>query len=180
MLGRLILVGVATALALGVCAGGAAATTFSGDCTMQGTMSMESTPYGWVPQNRDYQVSASGRCVGTVDGRPYDGTTHLSLDGRMDKPMSCTFGYSTNVPGVLTFGSDPTRVDATRLDVVVNEFNVSADLPFEMTGAYNGLAAGNANVLKEMTQENFEACTRGDLGSLDFDMFMRTIRPLYG
>jgi hypothetical protein len=163
---------------LGVGAGSASATTFEGKCTLSGTATF-SEPYTLVPTNKDYEARGKGTCTGKLDGEPYDGPAHMYLDGRMDKPMACEFGAAKDVPGVLTFGDNPDRVDAKWVDVIVNEFHIFLALPFHATGAFNGNMVGLL-LFRDPTGENFQKCLAEGVTSLEFDLEGQTITPLYG
>jgi hypothetical protein len=80
----------------------ASATTWSGHCSLSGPTTL-TEPSSLVPTQHGYQVRGKGTCQGVLDGETYDGPAELFVDGRMDRPMSCEAGYSTDIPGSLTF-----------------------------------------------------------------------------
>ena len=174
----LLLIGVLGGLLL-ASAPSASATTFSGDCNMAGTITVRK-PYTIVVTNNDYEARAAGTCTGTVNGSPYDGPASVYIDGRMNKPMSCEAGISNAVPGTLTFGPDPNAVDATQLDVVIDELHVGVLLPAHVAGAFNGEALGLISFVKTFNEEKREQCTGAGAPSIDFDLELHTLKQLYG
>jgi hypothetical protein len=133
--------------------------------------------------NNSYNIFGPGTCKGTLNGKPYDGPVYIQLDGRMNRPMSCELGFSGTVPAVITFGSDPDRVDATQIGVVFNAPRVQGVQPLEISGAYNGKGYGLVNWLvpQEDQRETIESCAFGPgISKLPFSAETHTVTPLYG
>ncbi|HEX8067255.1 MAG TPA: hypothetical protein VF520_12120 [Thermoleophilaceae bacterium] len=175
---RRLTLAVAAAMAIMAAApSGASAATWNGDCDMSGTLFLNPN-YTVVPSWHDYELKAGGTCTGTLDGAPYHGPGHVYVDGRMGKPMSCFLGFSNGVPGVLTFGSDPSALDAEQLDLIVDEGHVGPQLHFHFTGAYGGQAMGR--LAFDVGQEEVEDCLGEGIDQVPIQLQTQTIQPIYG
>jgi hypothetical protein len=163
-----------------VAASGASATTFSGSCDMKGDIHMLE-PYHFIPENRDYDTTASGTCTGKLDGQPYSGPASTYLDGRMSKPMSCLFGAADTVPGFLYVGrGSPDDVDANLIDIYADHFHVFPVLTAEIHGAYNGEAVAVLSLTAGANVATGEACAGEGLHDMPFTMKSFTVTDLYG
>ena len=175
---KLILLGVLTTVLLGASASGASATTWSGTCHMEGTARLTDSPLTLRLEHHDFEIAGEGWCEGTLNGGPYNGPASHYMDGRMNTPFSCETGISHDVPGAITFGDDPSAVDATKLDLVVSEFHVGSAAPFYLAGAYNGHAWGLFNFLVDQT--TVEDCAGPGVTEIDYELDAHTITQLYG
>jgi hypothetical protein len=176
---KLLLAGAVALAALGASSGSAAATTFDGDCTFEGTVFMEEG-FTLVPENKDYQAHADGTCTGLVDGQAFDGPSKFYIDGRMDRRMSCPFGFDDKAPGVITFGTNPDAVDAKQLDVSIVESHLGPPIVFYVVGAYNGHMAGGGQFLGAGPEQIEQCASEEGLHEIDFELDAQTITPMYG
>jgi hypothetical protein len=180
----LLVGGLAALLLMGASATSASATTWSGDCNMRGTSYFD-RPYTIVPSYNGFQGIAAGTCSGTLDGAPYSGPAHLTMDGRMQRPMSCETGASTSVsglastlPGELTFGPDD-DAGSPYVDLRIDEAHVLTEMPIHYEGAYNGQGYGLLTYAGDAP--TLQACAAGPgITHLDFTIEMHTPSQLYG
>ncbi|HEX8066546.1 MAG TPA: hypothetical protein VF520_08470 [Thermoleophilaceae bacterium] len=173
---KFTLLAVAVGAMLAALPASASATVYSGTCQMEGTL--QTPEYSLVIHPRDYFLRATGSCTGTLDGAPYDGPAAVTLDGRMQKPMSCFTGFSNDVPGTITFGSDPDAVGAKQIDFTVTETHGGTVLVFYMAGAFNGQAVGRLEL--GVGEEEFRKCLTSHVDSAPVVFSNQTITPLYG
>ncbi|HEX8066547.1 MAG TPA: hypothetical protein VF520_08475 [Thermoleophilaceae bacterium] len=176
---RTILVTAAVAAAVALLApAGASATIWDGSCSMDAVV--ETPEYNVVPQNRDFYLTAKGTCTGKVDGKSFNGPAGAIIDGRMDKPMSCFFGISNQVPGVVYFGSqDPNDMSNSKIDVTVEiESHIGTNLLFDISGAYNGTAIGR--LVFNVGVADGQHCFTDKLEQVTGTFDNQTITPLYG
>jgi hypothetical protein len=176
--------------ALGATASSASATTWSGDCNFKGT-SFYGHPYTLTPRYNDFEGKATGTCVGRLNGAPYKGRADLYIDGRMNRVMSCETGASQALRSSITFrpqrpaprrrhGRRTPRPAPTQISIRIDEAHIFTEMPFHITGAYNGEGYGELTYRNHADQQTLQDCAGSGISKLDFDLDIHTIQQLYG
>jgi hypothetical protein len=188
---------VVSMVLLGVFAGDASATTWSGKCDMTQTTSLVRPSY-IVPKEHGYQIRGKGTCDGLLDGRAYKGPATIFIDGRMDRLMSCETGWSTDIPGTLTFGAPrpvvkPAPVQKGKkkkrkkahapppppeIGLTFAEMHLLTQLRLQVSGAYSG--NGFVTGTYKANPQDLVTCAKGGIDHLDGDLHMTTFQQLYG
>jgi hypothetical protein len=156
----------------------ASATTFSGDCSWDGTLYFE-TPFKFVPSYNTYDAQGNGTCKGKLNGAAYNGPATLTFHAHMNQPMSCELGIPINLPEKITFASSPDIATAETLDMIVTlaPHVLNGEL-LHYTGVYNGHGYGTA--LWHVQNSDIDACLGSGLPHEDFTTTLSTITTLYG
>ena len=175
---RLSLLAVLVVGLLAASAGNASATRWSGNCSMKGYTALL-RPSRLAPAPHGYLISTKGTCTGSLDHRAYKGPGVFFVDGRMNRPMSCEFGESTNIPGSLTFPARRTRKHrATTVDLLVQESNILNELPLAVSGAYNGFAWAHGTYPSDFN--SLKECAGAGVKRLEMTLDISTLQELYG
>jgi hypothetical protein len=190
---RVCLLGAIVVVLVGVATDSASATTWSGGCTMRGYTDLLK-PSRFAPSQHGYLIYTKGTCTGSLDRRAYKGPGVLFVDGRMDRTMSCEGGYSTSVPGTLTFPRPapapkprkakkgkkrpPPPPPPPQVSLTVQEFQVLNQLPLEIGGAYSGLGYAYGSYPGNL--KSIQACAGGGITKLDMKLNLSTVQELFG
>ena len=173
-----VLLGALSSVAYAAPAG---ATTFDGQCSIDGRSDF-GLPLRFVPQEMDWSFVSNpggGRCTGTLNGVPVvDTPMNVVVDAH--GPISCgVAGYSLDAPFEATF---PAAVGDRKLKGRLSLGAIAAQNAVYVEGARAGFAAGRASFFGQNDQVAVvQGCADGNtVRSLNVNVTIQTAGPMSG